>query len=385
MGRLVTVFDPDAGLEHPVEAKVAKLGSSDARRGVDPSAAPTPAERAAIDAVLHNPAIPSRAITGLLWRYRHTLLRNAEAVTRFIDCVDWADPEEVADATAIPWALARPEAVLRLLGPQHQHDFVRRYAIRCLEASGFDSLEPFLLQLVQAVRYEPGIVARVEQRTAARKAARAARLAGEPLTPSGSAAGAARDAWEEADAGDDAAAVTSAASGRGSEDTPVAGQAGAGGAAAPGGAASSGAPGSLGAPAASASSRSLGSAAGADPDSLSPLSDLLVRCACTNVALGSMFHWFVTVEMENDTYGMVYNTLYQCFLASIIRTAGEQSRAGSGLTRRARLGLPAPSAPRPSNLRPLFVFSSQTAAAGWMSSTRSPPSSAASSRPCGRR
>ena len=159
MRRIVTVLDPDAGLEHPVEAKFAKLGRLDARRSVDPTAKPTPVERMAIDAVLRNPAIPAATTIGdLLWRYRFTLLREDKmAVLRFVECVDWQDEEEVADATAVPWARAAPADVLRLLGGQYPHPFVRAYAIQCLggasdaSAANDEELAMFMLQLVQAI------------------------------------------------------------------------------------------------------------------------------------------------------------------------------------------------------------------------------------------
>ncbi|KAA0161121.1 hypothetical protein FNF31_03962 [Cafeteria roenbergensis] len=332
MGRLVTIFDPDAGLEHPVEAKVAKLGTSDARRGVDPGATPTPAERAAIDAVLHNPSIPARAITDLLWRYRHTLLRKPAAVVRFIDCVDWSDPEEVADATALPWALAPPEDVLRLLGPGYPHDVVRRYAIRCLSEASADEISLFMLQLVQAVRYEPGVRETVERNSMAKAAA----MRGPPSTGGGATPGAAlveglgelgptpapRDHGGEAgddvddeDADDGAAEgdVREAQTGRTPSHRSLATSAasGAGG----------------GSPAAGAASAYAASVDGRaslpaeeDDVEISPLADLLVRRACTNLTVATQFHWFVCVEAENQAFGLVYNAMLASFMDQSERT-----------------------------------------------------------------
>jgi phosphatidylinositol 3-kinase len=168
MSHSVPVFDPEAALEHPVEAKHDKLRKSDVRRAADPTAKPTPSERALIDAVL-NSHIPGKVISNLLWRYRYALLKeSSKAVIKFAECVDWMDPDEVADAMSTSWVLAPPEDALRLLGPSFAHPFVRQYAIRCLGRASSAELAQFMLQLVQAIRYEPGVLERATDLTAGR-------------------------------------------------------------------------------------------------------------------------------------------------------------------------------------------------------------------------
>lgn len=341
MRRLVTVLDPDAGLEHPVEAKFAKLGRLDARRAGDPTAKPSPIERMAIDAVLRNSAIPAATTIGdLLWRYRFTLLREDKAaVLRFVECVDWQDAEEVADATAMPWAAAAPEDVLRLLGRQYSHPFVREYAIRCLGAASDSELSLFMLQLVQAVRYEPGIRERVAEIQAARNAGTMGGI-GAPATPAASPmAGPAASAG----AGANTAPASTAANGSGGagglggvaggveagrrgDDETVPGDAGGAGAA--------GAAEAEEAAAAEAAQRELSEARrrelAGDILSLSPLTDFLVARSAVSTRIATKFHWFVTVETENEQFGLVFNAMYEQFINVLQRSAGEAQKRAVG-------------------------------------------------------
>uniref|UniRef100_A0A1D2AFT8 phosphatidylinositol 3-kinase n=2 Tax=Auxenochlorella protothecoides TaxID=3075 RepID=A0A1D2AFT8_AUXPR len=174
------IQDPELGRDNPSELKARKLARSHTRGLVDPSAKPGAEERAALDAVLAAP--PTRALGGaeqaLLWRYRYALASERRALTRFLRCVDWADGGEAAQAAALmaAWAPIDVADALELLSPDYGNEEVRGHAVRVLEAKGDEELLAYMLQLVQALRYEPADDSRLG-RFLARRGAASLRLA----------------------------------------------------------------------------------------------------------------------------------------------------------------------------------------------------------------
>ena len=71
-------------------------------------------------------------------------------------CVNWkvAGEERQALEMLALWAPPDPEDALELLGPAFTHPAVRRYAITRLNQAPDDDLMLYLLQLVQALKYE---------------------------------------------------------------------------------------------------------------------------------------------------------------------------------------------------------------------------------------
>jgi phosphatidylinositol 3-kinase len=111
-----------------------------------------------IDSPSHH---PTREEKDLLWRFRFSLVENARAVTKFLLAVDWSMESEVVQAAELleQWRKRSPIAVtdaLKLLGKHvaFQTNLVRDYAIDTLAAAPDSELRLYLLQLVQALKYE---------------------------------------------------------------------------------------------------------------------------------------------------------------------------------------------------------------------------------------
>ena len=97
----------------------------------------------------------------MLWRFRFTLVDNRKALTKFLLAVEWTVESEVVQAAELleQWRKRSPIEVtdaLKLLGKNvaFQTSLVRAYAIDTLAAAPDDELRLYLLQLVQALKYE---------------------------------------------------------------------------------------------------------------------------------------------------------------------------------------------------------------------------------------
>jgi len=99
----------------------------------------------------------------LLWQFRHTLVSEPKALVKFLYCIDWRYAHDVEHATALlkRWEQIDVDDALLLLS----NDFtarnalirhVRRFAVETLSKTARDEdIVSYLLQLVQALRYEP--------------------------------------------------------------------------------------------------------------------------------------------------------------------------------------------------------------------------------------
>ena len=79
-----------------------------------------------------------------------------QALTKFVKSVSWNDPTEVRQAVQMlpKWTEIDVDDALELLGPQFDNPDVRTYAVDQLRKSSDDELLLYLLQLVQALRFE---------------------------------------------------------------------------------------------------------------------------------------------------------------------------------------------------------------------------------------
>jgi phosphatidylinositol 3-kinase len=77
-------------------------------------------------------------------------------LTKFLKCINWQTATEVRQALNLLdlWTPMDVEDALELLSPNFQHPAVRRYAITRLKQAQDDDLLLYLLQLVQALKYE---------------------------------------------------------------------------------------------------------------------------------------------------------------------------------------------------------------------------------------
>lgn len=144
--------------ENLVEAKHHKLARSLRSGGNTRELKPTSTVRDALNTILAYP--PTTALTteeqDLIWKFRFYLSTQKKALTKFVKCVNWKVAGEKRQALEMLnlWAPPDPEDALELLGPAFNHSEVRRYAIARLDQAPDDDLMLYLLQLVQALKYE---------------------------------------------------------------------------------------------------------------------------------------------------------------------------------------------------------------------------------------
>ncbi|KAL3837733.1 hypothetical protein ACJIZ3_022324 [Penstemon smallii] len=155
---LVTVWDPELGKINPSEHKQLKLARSLNRGIIDRDLKPSITERKSIQRILRYP--PTRTLTGeekqLLWKFRFSLMSEKRALTKFLRCVEWSDVQEAKQALELmgKWETIDVCDALELLSPVFESEEVRAYAVSVLERADDEELQCYLLQLVQALRFE---------------------------------------------------------------------------------------------------------------------------------------------------------------------------------------------------------------------------------------
>ncbi|KAK9832006.1 hypothetical protein WJX81_007953 [Elliptochloris bilobata] len=156
---LVLVPDPEVGRESPAELKAAKLARGRARGLEDRGLKPNTAEREAIEAIIKAP--PNRVLSAeeraLIWRFRSSLTADPCALTKVLRCMDWGDAREARAAVELVarWAPIGLADALELLSPSFTNPEVRATAVAVLRKAEDEEVRGVLLQLVQALRYEP--------------------------------------------------------------------------------------------------------------------------------------------------------------------------------------------------------------------------------------
>ncbi|GAB4839778.1 hypothetical protein Ancab_020488 [Ancistrocladus abbreviatus] len=155
---LVIVWDPEVGKINPSEHKQIKLARSLTRGIIDRDLKPSSNERKSIQRILKYP--PTRTLSGdekqLLWKFRFSLMSEKKALTKFLCCVEWSDLQEAKQAVELmgKWEMIDVCDALELLSPLFESEEVRAYAVSVLERAEDEELQCYLLQLVQALRFE---------------------------------------------------------------------------------------------------------------------------------------------------------------------------------------------------------------------------------------
>ncbi|CAK8675552.1 phosphatidylinositol 3-kinase catalytic subunit type 3-like [Clavelina lepadiformis] len=92
----------------------------------------------------------------LVWKFRSYLKHQKKALTKFLRCVKWERAQERTVALQLldKWAPIDATDALELLSPRFQNPTVRSYAVNILDQSTDETLVLYLLQLVQALKYE---------------------------------------------------------------------------------------------------------------------------------------------------------------------------------------------------------------------------------------
>jgi len=164
--RDVFVYDyedaPRGGASNPIEDKYRALARDATRALVDRELKPNVDEARAIAKIVSAPgdALSPRD-KELLWKFRYTLVTDKHALPKFLLSVDWRVEAELAQVRELlaAWRSRAPVDIadaLKLLGPEKafQHEVVRAFAVDALRAASDEELVAYLLQLVQALRYE---------------------------------------------------------------------------------------------------------------------------------------------------------------------------------------------------------------------------------------
>ncbi|KAF3944819.1 hypothetical protein CMV_028748 [Castanea mollissima] len=155
---IVIVWDPEVGKINPSEHKQLKLARSLTRGIIDRDLKPSSNERKSIQRILKYP--PTRTLSGderqLLWKFRFSLMSEKRALTKFLRCVEWSDVQEAKQALELmgKWVMIDVSDALELLSPVFESEEVRAYAVSVLERADDEELQCYLLQLVQALRFE---------------------------------------------------------------------------------------------------------------------------------------------------------------------------------------------------------------------------------------
>ncbi|XP_039283155.1 phosphatidylinositol 3-kinase catalytic subunit type 3-like [Nilaparvata lugens] len=151
--------DPENPDDNLVEDKSHKLARSIRTGGdYDRSIKPNSTVRDSLNTIILYPSTTQLSVEekDLIWKYRYYLSKQKKALSKFVKCVNWNMEAEAIQAIAMmeEWAPMDVEDALELLGPAFSHPSVRKYAISRLQQASDDDLLSYLLQLVQALRYE---------------------------------------------------------------------------------------------------------------------------------------------------------------------------------------------------------------------------------------
>ncbi|KAF1917519.1 kinase-like domain-containing protein [Ampelomyces quisqualis] len=161
-GRLIKIYDPEIGRRvNPAEDKHRELMRSQQTDSLDRDRKPNVHVRDKLNLLMAKG--PLEEITSHerddIWKFRYFLLRDKRALTKFVKCVNWKNPREARQAAPLldKWADIDVDDALELLGPHFDHPVVRSYAVERLKKADDEELQLYLLQLVQALKYEaPG-------------------------------------------------------------------------------------------------------------------------------------------------------------------------------------------------------------------------------------
>lgn len=172
---------------------------------------------------------------------------------------------------------------LKLLSKEKcfEHPIVREYAVSILRSASDDELLTFLLQLVQALRYEPSPTVSGTQTAVA------------PVVDF-----ALESSLVSSNHLDNNVRLSEAVSGGGAEDA-------------------------AGALAHSAITAALAALPPRNAGSLSPLANFLIDRACASSTVANYFYWYLKVETEDEQSGVLFQTVFENFVVQLGTSGAE--------------------------------------------------------------
>lgn len=158
--RIVMIYDPEvAAKDNPAESKHRRLVRSQHRHGIlDKDLRPNAKVRDELNGIMAYS--PTHTLTleekDLVWKFRYHLTKDKRALTKFVKSVNWQDQSESKQAIQVlaKWTAIEVDDALELLGPTFDSPAVRAYAVNRLRKADDDELLLYLLQLVQALKFE---------------------------------------------------------------------------------------------------------------------------------------------------------------------------------------------------------------------------------------
>ena len=156
---LIRIYDPEVGAkDNPAESKHRRLVRSHRTGVLDRDLKPNAKIRDELNTIMsYGPTQELNAEEkDLVWKFRHHLTRDKRALTKFVKSVAWNDASEARQAVQLlpKWTEIDVDDALELLGPTFDNPAVRAYAVDRLRESDDDELLLYLLQLVQALKFE---------------------------------------------------------------------------------------------------------------------------------------------------------------------------------------------------------------------------------------
>lgn len=156
---LIRIYDPEVGQkDNPAESKHRRLVRSQRTGVLDRDLKPNAKIRDELNTIVSYG--PTHELNGeekdLVWKFRHHLTRDKRALTKFVKSVAWTDQKEAIQAVQLlpKWTEIDVDDALELLGPSFDNPEVRAYAVDRLRQSDDEELLLYLLQLVQALKFE---------------------------------------------------------------------------------------------------------------------------------------------------------------------------------------------------------------------------------------
>ncbi|OQO13539.1 hypothetical protein B0A48_01768 [Cryoendolithus antarcticus] len=164
-GRLIRIYDPEIGYaDNPAENKHRRLIRGGQRNALDRDLKPNPKMRDFLNKIMYyGPTVElNDKEKDEIWRFRHHLTRDKRALTKLVKSVNWGEPAESRQAIALlpKWAEIDIDDALELLGPGVRNSAVRAYAVDRLRKADDEELLLYLLQLVQALKFDQPLTAK---------------------------------------------------------------------------------------------------------------------------------------------------------------------------------------------------------------------------------
>lgn len=155
---IVTVPDDEVLKENLVETKHHRLTRSIRSGTMTRDLKPNAAKRDLLTKITDYPSttVLTSEEMDCVWQFRFYLTNQRKALLKFLKCINWNHSQESKQAVDMlnRWEPIDAIDALELLTPQYTNKKVRQYAVSRLRHASDEDILLYLLQLVQALRYD---------------------------------------------------------------------------------------------------------------------------------------------------------------------------------------------------------------------------------------